>query len=48
MYALTHVYAMTIIMYKFMKHELCMCIEMHTCEVMHVGELRILDMATHM
>ena len=25
-----------------------MCIEMHTCEVMHVGELRILDMATHM
>ena len=27
-------------MHEVMIHELCMCIEMHTCEVMHVGELR--------
>ena len=44
-YALTHVYSMRMIMHEFMKNELCMCIEMHTCEVMHVGELRSLDMA---
>ena len=30
-------------MHEFMKCELCMCIEMHTCEIMHVGELRILE-----
>ena len=30
-------------MHEFMKHELCMCIEMHTCDVMHVGEFRILQ-----
>ena len=47
-YALTHVWSMRTIMHEFLKNELCMCIEMHTCEVMHVGELRILDMATHM
>ena len=46
--ALTDVYSMRMIMHEFMKKELCMCIEMHTCDVMHVGELRILEMATHM
>ena len=36
--ALTHMQSMRMIMHEFMKHELCMCIEMHTCEIMHVGE----------
>ena len=43
--ALTHVYSVRMIMHEFLKDELCMCIEMHACEVMHVAELR---MGTHM